>query len=314
MRPRKRAVARSVAVAAVAVAAAVTVSTALADPVTSSPTNPGQVDGPGIITIEQLNMCMWGSEETPSCFTNDAEPGSDAWTQQETRAAASKRDSMVAQYQRHIPDVLTVNEGCLNDLQAVADQIGYDLRYEDTGDGTDGKPRQCSVDRGPAVNAILAEKFTGDGPHGYFEDQGYRSYVCAQVATDEWDSVRVCTAHLSLAEQDDHRETECEILRNDILGASDGYVLFAGDVNKKGAGAHCAPSGFHGLKDADRPGDDGDVTAGLQHIYYSANGFWRQTCGWGYTVDETDHKGFLLELGKSAPADSPAEECWRGID
>src|SRR5699024_6816116 len=123
-----------------------------------SVSNPDQADGAGIITIEQLNMCMWGSKMTPSCFPNKEKPDTDAWKDAEAEVAKKKRESVITQYNRHIPDVLTVSEGCLNDLEHVAEEIGYDLKYEDTGDGTDYKPRQCSVDRGPAVNAILAKK------------------------------------------------------------------------------------------------------------------------------------------------------------
>ena len=298
--------------AAVALAAAgLQATSAMASQSNASTTNPGQADGEGIITIEQVNMCMWGSEMTPGCFPNDEKPDSDAWKKKEAAVAKKKRDSVITQYDRHIPDVLTVSEGCLNDLEYVAEEIGYDLKYEDTGDGTDYKPRQCSVDRGPAVNAILAKKFTGDGPKGYYEDPGYRSYVCAEVSTDEWEAVTACTTHLSLASQGDSQDIECEMLRDEILGKIDGYVLLAGDLNKKGKDNHCMPSGYHGMTNTERNDEDSTVLSGLEHIYYTANGFWRQSCGWSYTVEDTDHKGFLLELGTSKP--DGRGDCWRSL-
>lgn len=295
---------------AIVITGAVTTSVNAQESSPSSLTNPDQADGPGIITVQQVNMCMWGSRETPGCFANPYQRGEPGWERAERATAAKKRDSVVTQYERHIPDVFTVSEGCRDDLKSVADTIGYQIRYVDTGDGTDGKPRQCTVDRGPAVNAILAKTFTDDGPKGYFEDQGYRSYVCAQVSTTEWKSVRVCTAHLSLGSQGDHREIECGKLRN-ILDDSDGYVIFAGDVNMKRDDRHCAPTRFHGLKNTEHDPDDNTALSGLEHIYYSANGFWRQSCGWSYQVGHTDHRGFLLELGKSKPDDRG--DCWRHI-
>lgn len=300
----------SLAVAALALGLVTATSAGAA--ATGSPSNPDQADGPGIITIEQLNMCMWGSTMTPDCFPNDSGAAQDsaAWTAEEQRIAGLKRDAIVAQVERHIPDVITVDEGCLNDLTAVASQIGYELATQTTGGAT--TPRQCTAGRGVAVNAVLAKDITGTGPQGYFESGGHRSYICAKVTTDEWSSVQVCNAHLSLKTQEPHQTTECNILRDDILDPSPGPTLFAGDVNMSLAGENCAPDRYHGLKDLERTAADqqANKTDGLQQIYYSA-GFWRESCGWAYTVEHTDHKGFLLELGKTDPGQ--LDECWRNI-
>lgn len=304
-----------IAVAAAVVFAATGGHAASADPggvgAQAAPSNPGQADGAGIITVEQTNMCMWGSVETPSCFSNPYEQGAPGWEAAERDTADRKRDSLITQYQRHLPDVITVSEGCLSDLEAVADAIGYQLRYQDTGDGTDGVPRQCTVGRGAGVNAILAAEFIGDGPQGYFQEQGYRSYLCAQVSTQEWDSVRVCTTHLSLPSQGP-QPIECAFLRDQVLDPSAGFVIFAGDVNMKGPSRHCAPDRFHGMTNTEQNPDQVSSRSGLQHIYYSANGFWRQSCGWSYHVSDTDHRGFLLELGVEAP--EGRGPCWRLID
>ena len=210
---------------------------------------------------------------------------------------------------------MTVNEACSADMDAVAKATGYRRYYFQTGSApphaASNRPRVCTVGRGYSVNAVLARTITAGGPHGYFAVAGgsYRSYVCAQVSTSEWKSVRVCTAHLSLGSQANRslgagklQQAECTILNRDVLNKSAGYVLFAGDLNRSGRNQNCAPSRFHGLKDA-KYGSARSITHdGLQHIYYSA-GFWRQTCGWAYTVDSTDdHKGFLLELGKQGAA------------
>ena len=279
-----------------------------------APTNPDQAYGPGIVTIEQTNMCMWGSKETPFCFANTHQPGEAGWEAAELATAERKRDSLISQYNRHRPDVITVTEGCLGDLRTVADAIGYQLRYQETGGGTDDKARECTVDRGVGVNAILARTFTGTGPQGYFQEHGYRSYLCAQVGTTEqWQSFRVCTTHLSLPSQDGRQPIECEIMR-DVLADSPGDVLFAGDLNMKGPGEHCAPADLNGLKNLERDPANNTGVSGLQHIYYSSTGMWRQSCGWSYTVENTDHKGFLLELGRSSDPDTPAGCFGREID
>ncbi|MFD0556898.1 hypothetical protein FB566_2151 [Stackebrandtia endophytica] len=278
-----------------------------------SPTNPNQAYGPGIITVKQTNMCMWGSLETPFCFANSVEPGTAGWEAAERKTAERKRASLVVQYQRHLPDVLTVTEGCLGDLEIVAETIGYQLRYQETGGGTDGKARECTVDRGIGVNAILAKKFTGDGPSGYFQEQGYRSYLCARVSVNEqWNSFQVCTTHLSLSSQGDRQQIECAFLRDSILDKLSGDVILAGDLNMKGRGQHCAPDDFNGLKNTERKAEDNTALSGLQHIYYSSTKIWRQSCAWSYAVSDTDHRSFLLELGRSRPDDNGGP-CWRGI-
>lgn len=188
-------------------------------------------------------MCMWGSDRTPDCFINnvveDPGPGNPVWEAAENAEAALKRESILTQVSRHEPDVITINEGCENDIQSVAAQAGYEVRTVDTG-------HDCTMGRGNSVNA--------------------------QVSTSEWSS---------------------------------------GDVNTSVAGDNCAPSRYHGLKDTEWTAGDqqANPTDGLQHIYYTANGFWRQSCGWVYSVEHTDHKGFLLELGKSAPSGEDDSDC-----
>lgn len=54
----------------VALAATVLVATSALAASAQSPSNPDQADGPGIITVEQVNMCMWGSVLDNSCFGN----------------------------------------------------------------------------------------------------------------------------------------------------------------------------------------------------------------------------------------------------
>lgn len=280
-------------------------------------TNPEQADGPGILTVEQTNMCMWGSDTNGrSCFGNRVEPapssplheGGDrfaGWRHAERAVAARKRGALVTQFARHDPDVVTVNEGCLDDLRAVAHAVHYELRYQPTGiDGHGKRPRQCSVGRGGGVNAILARRVTGPGPSGYFAERGHltptRTFLCAQVSTHEWHSVRICTAHLATGGRPSSRAYECAQLRT-LLSTSHGPVVFAGDVNMSGSGRNCAPAGYYGLKDRENSaaGRRRFRANGVQQIYYTAGVFHRQSCGWAYRVGPTDHTGFLLELGAS---------------
>lgn len=295
-----------------AAVAALSLPTALAMPTAVGAPAPAPAEGSGVITVEQLNMCMWGSVETAFCYPNGRTKGTAAWTTEERRVARLKRDAVITQFRRHTPDVITVNEGCLGDLRTVASAIGYELAYQDTGSGTDHKPRNCTAGRGIGVNAILARSVRSTGPAGYYEEPGYRSYLCAGVSTQAWPSVRVCTSHLSLKSQGAGRQArECASLRS-TLAASREPTVFAGDVNMLGT-QNCVPSGFHGLRDRESTaaGRAANPTDGLQHIYYGP-GFWRQSCGWSYSVGHTDHKGFLLELGTRAPAGGAAS-CRRLI-
>lgn len=256
---------------------------------------------PATLTVEQVNLCMWGSVETQFCFQNDLAKDDPRWTAAEHRIAGAKRQALVTQVERHKPDVITVNEGCLNDVVKVARAIQYEVRIQTTGGGTDGDPRLCTVDRGPAVNAIFAQRFVGTGPQGYFADQGYRSYLCSQVssapdpdappASGTEPSVRVCTAHLSLGSQGSSQVAECQILRDQILDLSAGPVIFAGDVNRSD-GQDCAPARFQVFAD------------GLQHIYATTDTLRPESPSWSDIVEHTDHDGLLVKLGPAVP-DSP---------
>jgi hypothetical protein len=256
-------------------------------------TNPDQKSGRGILTVEQLNMCMWGSTFTRDCFPNsvNASQNPSAWTAMEESVASAKRESIKTQIRRHNPDIITINEGCLNDLTQVAADTGYKIVSYETGRG-----RKCTVNRGISVNAILSRIVDSAGPHGYMSADSFRSFVCAHVHTANFPtSVQICTAHLSLQSQVPY-QSDCDKLTNVLnQGSTTAFSLFAGDVNRgRSDPSNCAPSRFHGLKDRLYSGTS--ATDGLQHIYYSANGLWRGSCGWAYDVENTDHKGFLLEL------------------
>lgn len=285
-------------------------------PVASAGTNPDQVDGPGIITIEELNMCMWGSDKTETCFPNpyldDPDHTKDSdWWNAEFAMARLKNQAVIDQFTRHAPDVITVSEGCADDMVHVAQTIGYQLIVQRT--GSESKLRSCSVDRGLTVNAIMAKSVTLT-QRGWLREGGFRTYVCGKVVTDEWSAVHVCTTHLSLATQDpEWHALECAYVRDQILDPSTAPTVMAGDMNRSGANTHCAPDQFDGLKNLERTAEDqaANPRDGLLHIYYRASMMHRQTCGWSYTVEHTDHEGFLLELGKNPP--DSLGECWRGI-
>lgn len=65
-----------------------------------------------------------------------------------------------------------------------------------------------------------------------------------------------------------HNAVECGVLRS-MLDASTYLPVFAGDVNRKPAGDHCAPARYYGLKDIEWSSTDRTATSGLQHIYWS---------------------------------------------
>lgn len=282
--------------------------------------------------VLQMNMCMWGAKfyykpGKANCFpdpyySEDASGNpvfEHGYTAREKLVAGWKRQAVVNEILKLNPDVVTINEACQSDIDAVVATLqlkgaSYESEPYEVGRGSADGPRHCSVDRGAAVNVVLARALeSGSVSHGYFETGGYRSWVCVRAV---WGDERVCTAHLSLAGQDwggrsDHQAIECRELRT-VLADDPGHpTIFAGDTNMKSG--NCAPSGFWGLHDVDVKPADRTPQSGLQHIYYSDDFSRRSGCGEMHVVPHTDHKGFMLDL---YPVSSPTrgKACtWRDV-
>lgn len=310
---------------------------AAAGPGTAGTASTGTVSpaaAPSAFRAYQMNMCMWGAQY----YVKDGDTGADTcypdpyvskdsdgtlhygsgYTAAEQEIASEKDQSIVDQIEKFTPDAVTVNEACKNDMESVVTALraaGYSytfLSYE-TGRGSGSQARQCSVGRGDSVNAIIAHGFvSGSKQAGYFEADGYRSWVCAQVTS----GVRVCTAHLSLASEDwggyYHQPIECAELR-DSLASAGGPTVFGGDVNMNGSKQNCAPSGFWGLKDVETDEDNRTSESGLQHIYYSPDFTRGQSCGQIHVVEDTDHKGFLLDLEATSTRTEGNACTWRNV-
>src|SRR5919202_278644 len=284
------------------------------------------------VSIEATNMCMWGPHATHSCFPVD---------EHDKKAieadAATNREALVQQFLRHNPDIMTVNEGCSKDLQAVQKTLAtyskagggqWDLEMFDTGRGQKktGHYRACddgTVDRGITVNAIFARTIVpGSKVADYFEDgyvwaadehgdlekvysKGYRSYLCVEAAGTGAGTVRVCAAHFSLPGQtsifdkNDAQDNECGVLKSLLSEKSQVPVIFAGDLNRQDGG--CKPASMTGLHDLEMSADDrkSDKSDGFQHVYWTKSSLHRTDCGYSYDVEHTDHEGFKVTLATS---------------
>lgn len=297
-------------------------------------TDPAPATAPANFSVYQMNMCMWGAKYyvkagqtgADTCFpdpyvskdSNGDLLYASGYTDTEKEIAAAKRSSIISQVERFTPDAVTLNEACKGDMESVvtalrADGLNYTFKSFEVGRGRGSAPRPCSVDRGDAVNGIIAHGFVSDSKQAaYFETDGYRSWVCATVNS----GVRVCTAHLSLAAEKwggyYHQPIECAELRDNLASTSTPTV-FAGDVNMKGSRENCAPSAFWGLKDIEYDAADRNGLSGLQHIYYSPDFTRADSCGQMHIVAHTDHKGFLLDL-QGVPTRTRGAACdWRDV-
>ncbi|MCP2337643.1 hypothetical protein [Actinomadura rupiterrae] len=287
----------------------------------------GSAQVPAAFRVFQTNMCMWGPDSSGPCFPK----GSNAAL---AKTAEAKRASLVSQIEHWKPDAVTVNEGCSGDIAEVVRRLrkaGYDYTSVDqeAGAADSGHPRPCwsSSARGHSDNAIIARGLDASSrTGGYFEPvakgsvfQHNRSWLCARVK-----GVRVCTAHLALADQDTNGKApggtllqlrECAYVRDKLLAPyKAGATVFAGDTNisYRRAKAHCAPTGYWGLHDMETNGKYSGVS-GLQHIYYSGGLTRANSCGEMHVVAHTDHKGFLLDLHPVKTPTRGASCTWRDI-
>jgi len=296
--------------------------------------------------VYQMNMCGWGSkyysfdahgDKVHSCFPNSEISKADrnctrpACRTEERAEAGRKRQSMIAQVKRWKPAAVTVNEACRQDVLDVAKATGYVERSFGVGAGTrpSTQHRQCSEDRGPAVNAVLAKDFQGDKEaYGYFEAKPVpgnpyshtRSYVCALVkheGTGTDGVTRVCTGHLALSSPANAgrlQKQQCGTVQRILRSPKGGYPsVFAGDTNMRHM--RCGLNdGFYGLQDFETKAGDQTPQSGLQHLYYEDAYTRGRSCGQMHKVEHTDHKGFLLDLH---PTDKPSRgsACtWRDVE
>jgi len=222
----------------------------------------------------QMNLCLSGYA---GCFDDTQYP--------------AVVDEAIAQIRATQPDAVTLNEACSGDVERIARETGYDMRFSTV--IYRGAPLDCKDPTGRGVfgNAVLTRadiESSQDAPYEAQLGVEERRWLC--VVTEE--EVRVCTSHLSVAgsaEQRATNEAQCEELREvlarDRSGSRSRRTIFGGDVNRIGS---CAPRGAWTKRD-----EEAQQAPGIQHVYGTRPGFVRprdQVLAMTYT----DHDALLV--------------------
>jgi endonuclease/exonuclease/phosphatase family metal-dependent hydrolase len=213
-------------------------------PTTDAPRRPASSP----YTLMQMNVCLSG---LAGCWPDAAYP--------------AVVQEAVARIRGTRPDAVTLNEACRRDVERLARRVGYQLRFSRV--IYRGSPLQC-IDpggRGLFGDAILTRSPIVASENRPFRAQSgieQRRWLCASTRR----GVDVCTTHLNT------RTTDTSIATNDaqcaelaaLLArrASDGGVVFGGDVNRLGS---CAPEGAWTRTDL-----LGEESPGIQHAYGSS--------------------------------------------
>jgi endonuclease/exonuclease/phosphatase family metal-dependent hydrolase len=220
-------------------------------------------------TLLQMNLCLSG---LAGCYAKVAYP---AVVQE---AVARIRDAH--------PDAVTFNEACRGDIDRIARQTGYHLRFSTV--MYRGKLLRCvrPGGRGLFGDAVLAEApIERTDNHAFRAQAGIerRRWLCVSTRAD----VDVCTAHLNTRSTVEiaGNDAQCAELRTLLARrASSGTVIFGGDVNRHPS---CAPDGFWTRTDS-----AAGQAAGLQHVYGS--GALRSPSARVVPAEHTDHDVLLV--------------------
>ncbi len=196
--------------------------------------------------LMQMNLCLSGRA---GCFGRVAYP-------------AGVQDA-VARIRQARPDAVTLNETCRGDVERIARETGYHLRFTRViyagallpcvRPGGRGLFGDAVLTRAPVVRSETHD-FTGQsGPER-------RRWLCVTTRG----AVDVCTAHVNTRSSVEvaGNDAQCaEIARIVARRAAAGTVTFGGDVNRRHS---CAPAGAWTRTDR-----AGSQAAGLQHVYGS---------------------------------------------
>lgn len=166
------------------------------------------------------------------------------------------------------PNAVSLNEACSGDVERIAAETGYDMRFATV--IYRGQPLPCTRPGGRGVfgNAVLTNETIKTSTDQAFAAQSgveERRWICATTAR----SITVCSTHLSTRGSDAARaanDAQCAELRT-VLATNDSHrpTIFAGDVNRQDS---CAPATMWTLTDA-----DAEQAPGIQHSYGSSEDF-----------------------------------------
>lgn len=180
-------------------------------------------------------------------------------------------DEAIERIEATDPDAVTLNEACSGDVERIAEETGYDVRFSTV--IYRGAPLPCRDPEGRGVfgNAVLTRDDIVASEDAAFEAQlgsEERRWLCVETAND----VRACTSHLSVAgstEQAATNEAQCKVLAAVLADGDRGEAtIFGGDVNRQGS---CAPRGAWTERD-----EEAGQAPGIQHVYGTRPGFVRQ--------------------------------------
>jgi endonuclease/exonuclease/phosphatase family metal-dependent hydrolase len=201
-------------------------------------------------------------------------------------------EEAVTQIRDARPDAVTVNEGCRSDVERIARETGYHLRFSRVIYA--GEPLQC-VDpggRGLFGDAVLTQAAIEATDNEDFEAQSgpeRRRWLCASTR-----DVDVCTAHLNTrsAVEIAGNEGQCAELEALLARrAATRTVAFGGDVNRRRS---CAPDGMWTRTD-----EGADQAPGIQHAYGS-DATLRSPSAEVVPAEHTDHDLLLVRAHLSA--------------
>lgn len=198
-------------------------------------------------TLMQMNLCLSG---VARCFGKVDYPAG------VREAVARIRDAR--------PDAVTFNEACSGDVELIARQTGYHLRFSKV--IYYGRPLACvrPGGRGLFGDAVLTTASIQSADSRPFKAQAgpeRRQWLCVSTRI----GVDVCTAHLASPEVEEvaANEPQCAELRAILARrAAAGTVIFGGDVNRRPS---CAPRVFWTRTDSSSHQDPGS-----QQVYGTA--------------------------------------------
>jgi hypothetical protein len=196
-------------------------------------------------SLLQLNLCLSG---LAGCYGRTQYP--------------SVVEEAIDRISAENPDAVTFNEACSTDIERIADETGYAMRFATV--IYNGAELPCTRPGGRGVfgNAVLARSTITSSEDAAFETQlgaEERRWICVNTV----DKVSVCASHLSVAgtpAQAAANQAQCEEL-SEVLAriARTRATVFAGDVNRQ---ATCAPAGFWTVRDS-----EATQARGIQHVY-----------------------------------------------
>jgi endonuclease/exonuclease/phosphatase family metal-dependent hydrolase len=202
-------------------------------------------------TLLQMNLCLSG---LAGCYGRTQYP--------------KVVDEAVERIRTEAPQAVTFNESCSGDIERIADETGYAMRFATV--IYNNAPLPCSRPGGRGVfgNAVRVQSGITSSEDAAFQAQlgsEERRWTCVNTV----DKVSVCVSHFSVAgtpAQATTNQAQCDELTQVLarIGRTRA-TIFAGDVNRQGS---CAPEDFWTLRDS-----EASQARGIQHVYGSAQWF-----------------------------------------